>query len=705
MKKLLLAIMTAFVSTLAAYAQFSYRTVASGNWNAITTWERFDASTSTWSAATTGQIPGSLDSVFVQAGHTLTITQNESCLKLALNNASGQRLNLNDFQLEITGTIAAFSNTVATFAFPLTYTSNLNFSIANGTNGSGKIRFTGSTRNLFTPGQWGANPANWNCEFALNNGEIGTLPGNFKAGRITLFSGTIIANNDLRPDAGTNSGDLVINSGATLRVTGSISRTGTLTATIDSIDVSGTLELAGSSTTQNFSTVNLRVNNGGRIVKINNNALITTITNRTWATGSTLEYAGTANQTVGGEFPGTLPKVVINNSGVGSAVTFNGSRYIADTLIMTSGNILIGATDSLTLGINSTGTLLHTSGNIIGKFNRFISSSTTGNILYPLGTTTTYCPVNVNFIAAPISGGNASISYVDNGNNNQTITPFTDGGLSIDRISQSYWAGSINNGLLATNITLSCTLTNQQGITNSALTRVVGSTDNGTTYGSLGGSHISGSGFSASRTGFQVNSPLNFRLHLGGNSISNPLPVVIKSFTASKGDNGVNLKWSTASESNNKGFEVQRSVNGAKYQTVGFVKGNGNSNVVKTYSFTDANSTTGNICYRLKQIDFNGASEFSKVVCVNVELEKTTGVFTTPNPFNGSLHLKYNSATEGTANVQIIDMLGKSHQNTNMIVNKGENTLTLDTDALPVGIYFIRVTNGAEVTTQRIVKK
>jgi hypothetical protein len=188
-------------------------------------------------------------------------------------------------------------------------------------------------------------------------------------------------------------------------------------------------------------------------------------------------------------------------------------------------------------------------------------------------------------------------------------------------------------------------------------------------------------------------------------TIAGTLPVQFKSFTATKNNDVVNLNWATASETNNKGFEVQRSVNGAKYQTVGFVRGNGNSNVVKTYNFTDAHGTTGNICYRLKQIDFNGASEFSKVACVNVELEKTTAVFTTPNPFNGSLHLKYNSVTEGAANVQIIDMLGKTHQNVNMNVIKGENTLTLDTDSLPVGIYFIRVTNGAEVTTQRIVKK
>lgn len=194
-------------------------------------------------------------------------------------------------------------------------------------------------------------------------------------------------------------------------------------------------------------------------------------------------------------------------------------------------------------------------------------------------------------------------------------------------------------------------------------------------------------------------------IRVSTNWATTSLPVQFKSFTATKNNDVVNLNWATASETNNKGFEVQRSVNGAKYQTVGFVRGNGNSNVVKTYSFTDAHGTTGNICYRLKQIDFNGASEFSKVACVNVELEKTTAVFTTPNPFNGSLHLKYNSLTEGAANVQIIDMLGKTHQNVNMNVIKGENTLTLDTDSLPVGIYFIRVTNGAEVTTQRIVKK
>ena len=193
--------------------------------------------------------------------------------------------------------------------------------------------------------------------------------------------------------------------------------------------------------------------------------------------------------------------------------------------------------------------------------------------------------------------------------------------------------------------------------------------------------------------------------NFGVNDFNGSLPVQFKSFTATKSDDAIHLKWSTASENNNKGFELQRSINGAKYQAVGFIKGAGNSNITKTYSFTDVHGLTGNICYRLKQIDFDGASAYSKVTCVNIETVKTTEVITTPNPFNTNLNIKYNSLNEGSANMQIIDMLGNSHQNTNMSVNKGENTLTLDTEALPLGIYFIRITNGTDVKTQRIVKR
>lgn len=185
-----------------------------------------------------------------------------------------------------------------------------------------------------------------------------------------------------------------------------------------------------------------------------------------------------------------------------------------------------------------------------------------------------------------------------------------------------------------------------------------------------------------------------------------PLPVQFKSFNASKANDGALLRWSTATELNNKGFEVQRSVNGGKYQTLGFVKGAGNSSTVQNYTFNDVSTVAGSVCYRLKQVDYNGSFEFSKSACLTLEMAKAAAqVITTPNPFNGELRVAYSSAEDATAQVEIIDMLGKSHYSAAQRVTKGSNDFSINTESLPNGIYFIRITSGTDMTTQRIIKK
>ena len=134
--------------------------------------------------------------------------------------------------------------------------------------------------------------------------------------------------------------------------------------------------------------------------------------------------------------------------------------------------------------------------------------------------------------------------------------------------------------------------------------------------------------------------------------------------------------------------------------------GAGNSSVAKNYTYTDFDNNTGSVCYRLKQIDMNGVSELSKVVCVSIEAAKTNNeLVTSPNPFNGSLHIKYSSINEGIVTIQVIDMLGKTHQQVTETVVKGDNQVTLNTDALPLGIYFVRIVNGNDVITHRAVKR
>ncbi|MFA9215077.1 MAG: T9SS type A sorting domain-containing protein, partial [Candidatus Methylacidiphilales bacterium] len=171
-----------------------------------------------------------------------------------------------------------------------------------------------------------------------------------------------------------------------------------------------------------------------------------------------------------------------------------------------------------------------------------------------------------------------------------------------------------------------------------------------------------------------------------------PLPVKLVNFSASLNNNQTELNWSTASETNNKGFEVERSTDGENFETIGFVKGNGNSNSINKYSFTDANQSSA--FYRLKQIDFDGKFEYSNIVKVsNDEIL----VDLNPNPFNDNLVINSPTMIE---NAEIIDVTGK----VKLMEIVNSNKATINTSALSNGIYFIRINNGQKVITKRIIK-
>ena len=87
--------------------------------------------------------------------------------------------------------------------------------------------------------------------------------------------------------------------------------------------------------------------------------------------------------------------------------------------------------------------------------------------------------------------------------------------------------------------------------------------------------------------------------------LSDIVPVELISFSASINNGVVELNWITSTETNNKGFEIERSKNGS-YETIGFVDGHGTTTETQAYYFTDKNVVTGNYKYRLKQIDFDG---------------------------------------------------------------------------------------------------
>lgn len=194
-------------------------------------------------------------------------------------------------------------------------------------------------------------------------------------------------------------------------------------------------------------------------------------------------------------------------------------------------------------------------------------------------------------------------------------------------------------------------------------------------------------------------------IRMGASWDNGALPVQWRSFTASHVSNGNQLRWSTTTEVNNNQFEVQRSSNGRTFETIGVVKGKGNSQKVTNYSFMDESVTKGTVFYRLKQIDFDGKFEYSKTVSVTVAAA-TSGISQlAPNPFTTEMNITIKAAAAGTASVVVMDMVGKIHHAFTSEVGSGAQTIKFETADMPDGIYFVRATINGETFTQKIIKK
>ncbi|MGB3018731.1 MAG: T9SS type A sorting domain-containing protein [Ignavibacteria bacterium] len=190
-------------------------------------------------------------------------------------------------------------------------------------------------------------------------------------------------------------------------------------------------------------------------------------------------------------------------------------------------------------------------------------------------------------------------------------------------------------------------------------------------------------------------------------SIQNiPLPVELASFTAVTNRNNVTLNWATSKETNNQGFEVERSLVGANsWAKAGTVTGNGTTNETKSYSFTER-VTTGNYSYRLKQIDFNGNFEFHNLSSeVNVGVPSEFALSQNyPNPFNPSTKIDYDIATDGNVSVVLFDMSGREVAKlVNDFKTAGYYTVNFNASNLSSGMYFYRISASNFSQTKKMV--
>jgi hypothetical protein len=204
-------------------------------------------------------------------------------------------------------------------------------------------------------------------------------------------------------------------------------------------------------------------------------------------------------------------------------------------------------------------------------------------------------------------------------------------------------------------------------------------------------------------SGFALNG--NSSNFVGSSSgVSSALPVEWLSFTTTEDNGIVSLQWSTATELNNTGFEVQRQAQDENlWLNLGFVESAEVGTQINQYQFQDLRPLQGENRYRLKQIDQNGAFSYSELRTVFVGTGKTKlQIF--PNPAREELNVQLNYLDQSieTISLQVFDLQGRLVMNE---IRRNGEELKLQLDFLQTGIYLLRAKVGPEIFQARFEKR
>ena len=189
--------------------------------------------------------------------------------------------------------------------------------------------------------------------------------------------------------------------------------------------------------------------------------------------------------------------------------------------------------------------------------------------------------------------------------------------------------------------------------------------------------------------------------HIDDVCVNGVVPVELTSFTASVNDRNVNLNWTTATEINNQGFEIERKSE-SEFEKVGYIPGFGTTTEQHSYSFSDANLESGTYIYRLKQIDFDGSFSYSETVEVEVVIPNVYSLAQNyPNPFNPSTMINFSLAVDSKVSLKIFDVLGQEVASLiNQDLDAGVHNYNFNATGINSGVYFYRIeatgVNGTE---------
>lgn len=258
-----------------------------------------------------------------------------------------------------------------------------------------------------------------------------------------------------------------------------------------------------------------------------------------------------------------------------------------------------------------------------------------------------------------------------------------------------FWILDRTNGTSNVTVTLSWNSSRSGNITDTSHLRVC--RWNGSTWKDHGKASFTGTLSSGTfSTSSDVTSFSPFTL---GSSNAGSLPVELLYFMAERQAQSAELKWSTATEKNNRHFEIQRSENGRNFEPIGKVSSlavGGNSVQVLNYSFNDLQPLPGLSYYRLRQIDFDGAEHYSNIVTLNEQNNIVKKLY--PNPATKQVYLELQNDTY--TDIRIFNALGQSFH---CPVSRQGLKIIVDVSDLPKGVYFMQVESDNSSELQRFV--
>lgn len=199
-------------------------------------------------------------------------------------------------------------------------------------------------------------------------------------------------------------------------------------------------------------------------------------------------------------------------------------------------------------------------------------------------------------------------------------------------------------------------------------------------------------------SGKVIVSDMSTGLYIFNFTLDDPVPVELVSFNYTVSGHYVNLTWETATELNNSGFNVQRSVDNEEWMNIGFIKGNGTTTSNSAYTYSDTNPIKGKAYYRLVQVDYDGTKEILKTVEVDFNAPSAFALNQNfPNPFNPVTKINYSVAGNSQhVQLKVFDVLGKEIA---VLVNEekssGEYSVDFNAADLPSGIYIAQLKAGS----------